>query len=104
MGTLMTDENLLTVTELASALKVSGTTIYYWKTIHPDFPCRKVGRLLRFSLLEVLRFWESRVGTLSGSCAPPSKSVNPQPSSGSLKIREVGRFRLKKKGNGHGNY
>jgi excisionase family DNA binding protein len=53
------DEELLTIRELADALKIPPTTIYY---LHKksDWPVFRVGRHLRFRLGDVLAHLEEK--------------------------------------------
>lgn len=76
---------LLTVAELAMALRVAESTVYYWVS-RKEIPFVKCGRHLRFELRKVLQTFEDRIG--AKACSPPLPVV--MRSISSLKTRNVG--------------
>lgn len=54
---------LVTAHELAEQLRVSLSTVRAWSRL-PDFPCHRLGRLVRFVVAEVLA-WCRQGGSLA---------------------------------------
>ncbi len=52
----------LTKEQLARALNVSPKTVMAWRYHHKDFPARKMGRHVRYSLTEVLVWHQNKQG------------------------------------------
>lgn len=54
------EEKLLTAEELAEKLNVKKSNVYYWNHVWDDFPCRKIGRLVRFKLSEIEDYFDKK--------------------------------------------
>jgi excisionase family DNA binding protein len=54
--------DLLSVAELADYLGVPVSTIHYWRAKEQGPPALKVGRRLRFRVVDVIRWLEERKG------------------------------------------
>lgn len=80
---------LLTSNELAQALKVSVSTVYYWKSRN-EIPYIKLGRHLRFKLAEVIAAFEERTSNTKLACIPPHFELN-ETISRSLKSEDASR-------------
>jgi excisionase family DNA binding protein len=92
----------LTVKELSRELNVPQSTIYYWLSIHAEFPVHRVGKHCRFVLIEVLAFWKDR--NQPKCCADPLAELKELRLNRSLKTKTVNRVGLRTKGDEHGNY
>ena len=56
----------LTKEQLARILNISPRTVTGWRYLYKDFPARKMGRHVRFSLPEVLDWFENFKQTIGG--------------------------------------
>ena len=77
--------SLVTPKDIASLLKVSAKTVYYWVRRN-QIPFVRVGRHIRFSSEEVLGYFYQRTEELKPSCVRAQLLVN-KGDSRSLKIR-----------------
>lgn len=96
---------LLTVEELASFLKVSPHTIYYWVS-RSGIPAIRMGKHLRFDRDQVLAHFIA-VSQQAGKATPcliSTQSVQSPAQSWSLKTRTANLADSSKKGIGNGNY
>ena len=79
---------LLTVGELAVALKISTGTLYYWVS-RDEIPFLKVGRHLRFDLAQVRAHFAEQTELRRKPCPPPMASVSRPRARRSLKTQEI---------------
>jgi excisionase family DNA binding protein len=92
---------LLTVEELASLLKVSPHTIYYWVN-RSEVPYLKVGKHLRFDQDEVLRHFQGATRSAKQpACLPPIAVLESPSSNWSLKTERGSCLPTKGVSNGH---
>ena len=67
---------VLTLSEMASFLKISKKTLYYW-VARREIPYIKMGRHIRFDCREVMRFFRNRSVERGHGCPWNSDLVRP---------------------------
>ena len=75
-GRAVMEAQLLTLKQIAAHLNVSQHTIYYWVERH-EIPVIRLGRLLRFRLDEVLKYFEQKTTDHRESCTGSPDSATP---------------------------